>query len=196
MKLYHKLRLQTVQVLWIVACLILLFAGFFVINKPDSVLYTISWELGLCMLASGLINIYVYIKNRFYIHGSGWLLADGLITALLSVFPIIHDVVLPEVIPVFFGIWELTLGVLKFVEAFELYDEGIGGWYRFLGIGAFEMISGVFSLIEPVDQAIGHNHVIAMIFLVQSIGFIFKIFMYKKLSAKTSIIHNHKNDCR
>jgi len=57
------------------------------------------------------------------------------------------------------------------------------------------MISGVFSLIEPVDHAIGHNHVIAMIFFVQSIGFIFKILMYKKLSVKKSI-HNHKKDCR
>lgn len=187
MKLYHRLNLKVVQILWLLCCFSLLFAGFFVINKPDSLLYNISWELGACMMFSGLINIYIYSKNKWYIHGARWLLADGLITVLLSAFPIIHDAVLPQVIPVFFGIWELTLGVLKFIEAIELKDEKIKGWLWFTVIGGFEMISGVLSLIEPLDHAVGHNHVIAVIFFVQSIGFVFKIFMYSRLSEKRTI---------
>ncbi len=189
MKLYHKLRLKTVQILWILACLVLLFAGIFVINKPDSVLYNISWELGLCMLLTGLINIFIYIKNKWYLHGARWLLADGMITVLLSIFPIIHEAVLPQVIPVFFGIWELTLGVLKFIEAIELNDEKIKGWYLFALIGVFEMVSGAVSLIEPLDHAIGHNHVIAVIFFVQSLGVIFKIFMYNRMCENISLHH-------
>lgn len=189
MRLYHKLRLKTVQLLWLLCCLLLLFAGIFVINKPDSVLYNISWELGVCMMFSGLINVFVYAKNKWYIHGARWLLADGLITVLLSIFPIIHNAVLPQVIPVFFGIWELTLGVLKFIEAIELRDEKIKGWIWFTAIGSFEMFSGLLSLIEPIDEAVGHNHVIALIFFVQSIGFIFKIFMYTRLTEKRSIHH-------
>ena len=189
MKIYHKLRLKTVQILWIIAGLVLLFAGFFVINKPDSVLYNISWELGVCMLVAGIINIFIYLRNKWYLHGARWLLADGMITVLISIFPIIHDAVLPEVIPVFFGIWELSLGVLKFIESIELYDEHIKGWYLFSFIGIFEMISGVISLIEPIDHAIGHNHVIAIIFFVQSLGFLFKIFMYNRMSERISIHH-------
>ena len=189
MKIYHKLRLKTVQILWIFAGVVLLFAGLFVINKPDSVLYNISWELGVCMLLAGLINIFIYIKNKWYLHGARWLLADGMITVLLSVFPIIHSAVLPQVIPVFFGIWELSLGVLKFIESIELYDEHIRGWYLFTVIGSFEMISGVFSLIEPIDHAIGHNHVIAIIFFVQSLGFMFKIFMYNRMCENRTIHH-------
>ena len=131
----------------------------------------------------------MYTKNKWFIHGARWLLADGLVTVLLSVFPILHNVVLPQVIPVFFGIWELTLGVLKFIEAIELHDEEIKGWLWFTVIGLFEMVSGLLSLIEPVDEAVGHNHVIAVIFFVQSIGFIFKIFMYTRLTEKTSIHH-------
>lgn len=191
MKLYHRLKLKTVQFLWLIACAALLFAGLFVINKPDSVLETIAWELGLCMLLAGVINIFIYLKNRWYLHGARWLLADGMITVLLSIFPIVHDVVLPQVIPVFFGIWELTLGVMKFIEAVELYDESIKGWHWFVFLGVFEMISGVISLIEPLDHAIGHNHVIAVIFFVQSVGFIFKILMYSRLAESVSI--NHKN---
>lgn len=187
MKLYKKLKFKTVQLLWIFSCVVLMFAGIFVINKPDSVLYNISWELGICMLFVGAINIYVYVKNKWYLHGARWLLADGMITVLLSVFPIIHNVVLPQVIPVFFGIWELTLGVLKFIESVELYDEKISGWHYFLILGVFEMTSGVFSLIEPLDHAIGHNHVIAVIFFVQALGFIFKILMYPRLVEKISI---------
>lgn len=193
MKLYHRLRFKTVQLLWTFAGLVLLFAGIFVINKPDSVLYTISWELGLCMLLAGATNIFIYIKNKWFLHGARWLLADGMITVLLSVFPIIHDAVLPQVIPVFFGIWELTLGVMKFIEAIELYDENINGWYYFIVLGCFEMISGVLSLIEPIDHAVGHNHVIAVIFFVQALGFVFKILMYNRLCEKMSLHHNKEN---
>lgn len=187
MKIFHKLKMNAVQILWLFSCFVLLFAGIFVINKPDSVLYNISWELGLCMLISGLVNIFIYIKNKHRLHGARWLLADGMITVLISIFPIIHDAVLPQVIPVFFGIWELTLGVMKFIESVELYDEKISGWYLFTIIGIFEMISGVISLIEPIDHAIGHNHVIAIIFFVQSLGFIFKISMYDRMCDKDDI---------
>ena len=192
MRLYHRLKLKTVQFLWLIACATLLFAGLFVINKPDSVLETIAWELGLCMLLAGVINIFIYLKNRWYLHGARWLLAAGMITVLLSIFPIVHDVVLPQVIPVFFGIWELTLGVMKFIESVELYDESIKGWHWFVFLGVFEMISGVISLIEPIDHAIGHNHVIAVIFFVQSVGFIFKILMYSRLAESVSINHKSK----
>ena len=187
MKLYHRLHFKAVQILWFFSCVVLVFAGIFVINKPDSLLYNISWELGICMLICGLINIFIYCRNRWFLHGARWLLADGMITVLLSVFPIIHDAVLPQVIPVYFGIWELTLGVLKFIEGIELHDEKIKGWYYFLFLSCFEMISGVISLIEPLDHAIGHNHVIAVIFFVQALGFIFKIFMYPLLVEKRSI---------
>ena len=175
--------------MWLLSFGVLLFAGIFVINEPDSILADISWELGVCMLVTGIINIIVFVRNKWYIHGARWLLADGMITVLLSLFPIAHDAVLPQVIPVFFGIWELTLGVIKFIESIELYDEKIKGWYYFVILGCFEMISGVFSLIEPLDHAIGHNHVIAVIFFVQALGFIFKIFMYTRLVEKRSIHH-------
>lgn len=189
MKLYHKLKIKTVQILWLMSCAVLLFASVFVFVKDDSLLYNISWELGACMMVTGEINIFIYLKNKRYLHGARWLLADGMITVLLSIFPIIHNFVLPQVIPVFFGIWELTLGVLKFIEAIELYEENIKGWYLFVVLGCFEMISGVFSLIESIDHAIGHNHVIALIFFVQAVGFIFKIFMYPRLVEKRSIHH-------
>ena len=107
MKIFHKLKMNTVQILWLFSCFVLLFAGIFVINKPDSVLYNISWELGLCMLISGLVNIFIYIKNKHRLHGARWLLADGMITVLISIFPIIHDAVLPQVIPVFF--WNMGI---------------------------------------------------------------------------------------
>lgn len=190
MKIYHRLKLKYVQVLWLFAGAVLLFAGIYVINKPDTLLYNISWELGVCMLIAGLSNIFIYARNRWYIHGARWLLADGMITVLLSIFPIVHSFVLPQVVPVFFGIWELTLGVLKFIEAIELHDERIKGWLWFTVIGSFEMISGVISLIEPLDHALGHNHVISVIFFVQSLGFAFKIFMYKRLVENVTLRHN------
>ena len=46
----------------------------------------------IAMLFAGCTNLLVYIFNKKEIHGSRWLLADGLTTALLSVFPLFNKI--------------------------------------------------------------------------------------------------------
>ena len=48
-------------------------------------------------------------------------------------------------------------------------------------IGLAELTSGVASMLKPVDEFVGMNHVVAIIFFVQSFGFVFKMFIYHNL---------------
>ena len=184
-------KLNWAQILWIVAAIVLLEAGLHVINIPDGKLLPIVEHLGLSMLFAGCVNILVYFKQKKEIHGSHWLLADGMSTGLLSVFLLFNEMIMPAVIPFFFGIWELFSGVLKFIDALELKDEGVTGWHWFEALGTFELVSGVFSMLKPIDEAVGVNHVIAIIFFVQCAGFIFKVFIYHHL---VEIIKTKKED--
>ncbi len=185
-KYVHDLPIGAVQTCWVAAAVALLLAGFDVINLPDNQLLSVAEHLGIAMLFAGCTNLLVYIFNKKDIHGARWLLADGLTTALLSVFPLFNKMIIPVVIPIFFGIWELFLGVVKFIESTELKEEKIKGWQVFQFIGIFEIISGAASLLKPVDDYVGVNHVIAIIFFVQSIGYVFKMYFYHNLVIKRS----------
>ncbi len=177
-----KRKFTWIQVLWGIASLVLITAGMLVMNVPDGKLLTVVEYLGLSMLFAGGVNLFIYWKKRKEFHGCHWVLAEGMSTALLSVFLLFNEMTFPAVIPFFFGIWELFSGILKFIDSLELKDERVKGWHWFEAIGTFELVSGVMSMIKPIDEAVGMNHVIAIIFFVQAVGFIFKIYIYPHIT--------------
>lgn len=137
--------------------------------------------LGLFMLFVGCLNILIYYRNQKTIHGVHWLLADGMSTASLSLFLLFNQMIQPTMMLSFFGVWELFSGILKVIDAKELKEEGIHGWLWFCGIGSVEVSSGIASLLKPVDDFVGINVVVAVIFFVQSSSYLFKILIYPRL---------------
>lgn len=182
----NKKKKTEVQVCWIIAQFVLIGSGILVICNPGEKLVEISSYLGLSMLLVGSINIYVYHEKKKLLHGSQWLLADGMSTVLLSLFPLFNQMIQPAIIPFFFGIWELFSGILKVIDSIELKEKKIGGWKWFRGIGSVEMLSGVVALLKPIDDFVGMNVVVAVIFFVQSGGFLFKILIYQKLLGRAN----------
>lgn len=153
--------------------------------NPKEKLVTIAVYLGLSMLLVGSVNIVVYCKKNKLLHGSHWLLADGMSTVLLSLFPLFNQMIQPAMVPFFFGVWELFSGILKVIDSSELKEEKIAGWKWFRGVGSIEVLSGVAALLKPVDDFMGMHVVVAMIFFVQSCGFMFKILIYPKIIKET-----------
>lgn len=173
-----------VQICWIIAQLLLIGCGILALCNKGEQLVSISVYLGISMLLVGSINIYVYYKEQKKLHGSHWLLADGMSTVLLSLFPLFNQMIQPSIIPFFFGVWELFSGILKVIDSSELKEERIKGWKWFRGIGCIEILSGVASLLKPIDDFMGMNVVVASIFFVQSCGFMFKILIYPQIVKK------------
>ncbi len=87
----------------------------------------------------------------------------------------------PAIIPFFFGVWELFSGILKVIDSSELKEEKIAGWKWFRNIGSIEILSGVAALLKPIDDFMGMHVVVAIIFFVQSCGFLFKILIYPQI---------------
>ncbi|MBR2471770.1 MAG: DUF308 domain-containing protein [Clostridia bacterium] len=180
--LIHKQhKFSWVQVCWLVAAAVLLLGGVFSLITHDNIVYA-ARPLGMAMLAAGLINLFICIKKSHEIHGSRWLIADGICAVLLSIFPLFNQMSTPVLIPFFFGMWEFFSGVLKVMDGVELKEEHMHPWQAISFIGWVELVSGTASLIKPLDDLVGINKVIAVIFLVQSVGFIFKAILYKYLT--------------
>ena len=174
-------KITWVQVCWAIAQVVLIISGILALHNPGDKLVSISGYLGLAMLIAGGINVVVFVKKKKILHGSQWLLADGMSAILLSIFPLFNQMILPAVIPFFFGVWELFSGVLKVIDASELREERIDGWKWFRYIGCIEIVSGVAALLKPIEDFVGMNVVVAIIFFVQSCGFFFKILIYPRL---------------
>lgn len=170
-----------IQICWIVVSVMLFGAGVFAHRGHGLNLVELSEPLGVVMLATGALNIVVCLAKSHVIHGARWLVADGVSAFLLSFFPLFNEMIMPFMIPLFFGMWELFSGLVKFMDSMELKEERISCWAGFAFIGAIELISGTLSLIKPIDDMVGINEVIAIIFFVQSVGFALKAAMYRHL---------------
>lgn len=169
------------QTLWTAGGLLLFGGGLLALNSQSENLVDIAGFLGFVMMSAGAFNVIIYCHKGKQIHGSQWLLADGLSTMLLALFPLINDMIQPVMIPFFFGAWELFSGVLKVIDSRELKKERIKCWQGFSLIGFIELLSGTASMVKTVDDLVGVNVVVAVILFVQSCGFIIKTFMYNDL---------------
>lgn len=181
-----KTPFSLTQVLWTAAGLFLFVGGLLALSSRSDNLIDIAGILGFIMLIAGTFNIIVYCHKGKQIHSSHWLFSDGLATVLLSLFPLFNQMILPVMIPFFFGVWELFSGVLKVIDSRELKKERIKCWQVFSLIGFIELLSGASSMVKPVDDLVGKNIVIAIILFVQGCGFILKSFMYRDLIARDS----------
>lgn len=185
-----KQRFTWVQGFWAAAGLVLFGSAILTLSKWQSDLVSISTPLGLSMLISGGINIFIYKRKNKTIHGSHWLLADGMSTALLSLFLLFNQMIYSALIPFFFGFWELFTGILKVIDGKELRLEKTKGWYWFTGIGAIEIISGIAALLKPVDDFVGMHGIVAIVLIIQSCGYLFKILIYPDLVMNTKEKNN------
>lgn len=133
------------------------------------------------MLITDEINILIYKRKQKTIHGSHWLLADGMSTTLLSVFLLFNQMIYSALIPFFCGVWELFSGILKVIDSKELREEQTRGWHRFSAVGTVEILSGIVALLKPVDDFVGMHGVVAIVLIIQSCGYQFKILIYPHL---------------
>ncbi|MBQ4629501.1 MAG: DUF308 domain-containing protein [Clostridia bacterium] len=179
-----KLKWTLVQTAWSLGGISLLAGAVMAMMTPNEELVSIANRLGYLMLFAGIINIFVYMQNKNPLMGAHWIIADGLSTAFLALFPLINGVSHSVLIPFFFGVWELFSGVIKIVECIELQDYKIKGWQWFAAIGSVELFSGISSMIKPVDDLIGIHVVVAIIMIIQSLGFVFKIVVFRHLMHK------------
>ncbi len=170
-----------VPVCWFIIGVVLAGAGVFAYFSSNRDIVHFSRGLGLAMLVAGGLNLFVCHIKSHIIHGVHWLEVDALTAILLSIFPLFNDLIFPAVIPFFFGVWELVSGILKLADTAELKRSHIRCWKGFAVISAIELLSGTASLLKPIEIVVGFNHVIGIIFFVQSFGFILKSVMYKEL---------------
>ena len=161
------------KTLWLISGILLIFAGVLAIVAPSSVLLSLTIVFGLAMLIAGAISVVIYVLCCRRLYGAGWLLAEGILTALLGVFVLCDQVATQSVIPYIFGLWTVFSGITRTVDSLELKRFGVKGWHWLTLVGVACILLGFVSFIRPVIAVNIIGVMMGVVFLVQGAAALF-----------------------
>lgn len=164
------MRTKTVRILNIVAGILLIAAGIYCLCNEDVAVLSAGLMLGIFMLAAGIAEIVVFAGTSGVLIGSGWLLLDGVLTVIMSLFLLFNQWFTLLSLPFIFTVWLMFSGISRFVSAFDLRALGVRGWGWVLAVGILLMVAGFICMMDPWVSAAAVGVTVGMVFLLEGIS--------------------------
>jgi len=164
------MRTKTVRILNIVAGILLIAAGIYCLCNEDVAVLSAGLMLGIFMLAAGIAEIVVFAGTSGVLIGSGWLLLDGVLTVIMSLFLLFNQWFTLLSLPFIFTVWLMFSGISRFVSAFDLHALGVRGWGWVLAVGILLMVAGFICMMDPWVSAAAVGVTVGMVFLLEGIS--------------------------
>ncbi len=161
---------KTMKVLNIIAGVLLIAAGVYCLCNQDIAALTAGLMVGIFMLVSGVIEIVVFAATSGVLFGSGWLLLDGILTVILSLFLLFNQWFTMMSLPLLFTVWLLFSGISRFVSAFDLRAFGVRGWGWVLAIGILLILVGFLCMMDPWVSVAAIGLTVGLVFLLEGIS--------------------------
>ena len=161
---------KTVRILNIVAGILLIAAGVYCLCNEDVAVLSAGLMLGIFMLAAGIAEIVVFAGTSGVLIGSGWLLLDGVLTVIMSLFLLFNLWFTLLSLPFIFTVWLMFSGISRFVSAFDLHALGVRGWGWVLAVGILLMVAGFICMMDPWVSAAAVGVTVGMVFLLEGIS--------------------------
>ena len=164
------MRTKTVRILNIVAGILLIAAGIYCLCNEDVAVLSAGLMLGIFMLAAGIAEIVVFAGTSGVLIGSGWLLLDGVLTVIMSLFLLFNQWFTLLSLPFLFTVWLMFSGISRFVSAFDLHALGVRGWGWVLAVGILLMVAGFLCMMDPWVSAAAVGVTVGLVFLLEGIS--------------------------
>lgn len=161
---------KTMKILNIVAGGLLVAAGIYCLCNQDIAVISAGVLLGAFMLAAGVAEIVVFSGAGRLLIGSGWLLLDGVLTVLMSLFLLFNQWFTLLSLPLLFTLWLLFSGVSRFVSAFDLRALGVRGWGWVLAVGIALMVFGFVCLMDPWVSVAAMGVTVGLVFILEGVS--------------------------
>ena len=153
------------KVLTVLAAILLLAVGIMMLSLPARGWAALTWLFALLVFTSGVLSIIVYCIGPKKESGSGFILAWGIINAILGLLLLSNLVMTAFVMTTLFAIWLIISAVQWISFSFVCKKEGIGAWWLFLILGIIVALLGIGAIFYPATSA-------GIITLLFGIGFI------------------------
>lgn len=164
------MRTKRMRLLNIVAGVLLIAAGIYCLCNQDIAVMSAGFLLGLFMLLSGIAEIVVFARTSKVLIGSGWLLLEGMLTVIMSLFLLFNRWFTMLSLPLLFTLWLLFSGISRFVSAFDLRALGVRAWGWILAVGIILTIAGFVCMMDPWLSVAAIGVTIGIVFLLEGIS--------------------------
>ena len=164
------MRTKTVRILNIVAGILLIAAGIYCLCNEDVAVLSAGLMLGIFMLAAGIAEIVVFAGTSGVLIGSGWLLLDGVLTVIMSLFLLFNQWFTLLSLPFIFTVWLMFSGISRFVSAFDLHALGVRSGGGVLAVGILLMVAGFICMMDPWVSAAAVGVTVGLVFLLEGIS--------------------------
>ena len=161
---------KSVRVLNIAAGVLLIAAGVYCLCNQDIAVLSAGLLLGLFMLVSGVIEIAVFAGTSGVLIGSGWLLLDGVLTVIMSLFLLFNQWFTMLSLPFLFTIWLLFSGISRFVSAFDLRALGVRAWGWVLAIGILLIVGGFVCMMDQWVSFVAIGVTVGLVFILEGVS--------------------------
>ena len=161
---------KSVRVLNIAAGVLLIAAGVYCLCNQDIAVLSAGLLLGLFVLVSGVIEIAVFAGTSGVLIGSGWLLLDGVLTVIMSLFLLFNQWFTLLSLPFLFTIWLLFSGISRFVSAFDLRALGVRAWGWVLAIGILLIVGGFVCMMDPWVSVVAIGVTVGLVFILEGVS--------------------------
>ncbi len=160
-------KISWVQILFLL-CIALLAACDFVVLSSGNI-----EKIGIPLFIVGAVTIFIAAIKKSSLKGRLWLLSDGAVTTVLSVLLLSR-----KTSPLYFAMWEMSLGAFKIGEAFRLKIELSDNSRGFLYIGIAEIVSGIGFLTRSADHPTELAIAIVITFSIQMSAYVLRYYLY------------------
>lgn len=165
-----KMSTKTMRVLSIIAGVLLIAAGVYCMCNQDVAVMSAGILLGVFMLCAGIVEIVVFAGTSGLLIGSGWLLLDGVLTVIMSLFLLFNQWFTMMSLPFLFTVWLLFSGISRFVSAFDLRALGVRAWGWVLALGIILLVVGFVCMMDPWVGVAAIGVTVGLVFILEGIS--------------------------
>ena len=158
------------RILNVAAGVLLIAAGIYCLCNQDVALLSAGLLLGIFLLLSGVAEIVVFAGVSGVLIGSGWLLLDGVLTVIMSLFLLFNQWFTLLSLPFIFTVWLMFSGISRFVSAFDLRACGVRGWGWILAVGVILIAAGFVCMMDPWVSVAAIGVTVGLVFLLEGVS--------------------------
>ena len=161
---------KSFRILNVAAGALLIAAGIYCLCNQDVALLSAGLLLGIFLLLSGVAEIVVFAAASGVMLGSGWLLLDGVLTVIMSLFLLFNQWFTMLSLPFLFTLWLLFSGISRFVGALDLRALGVRSWGWILALSILLMAAGFVCMMDPWVSVAAVGVTVGIVFLLEGVS--------------------------
>jgi uncharacterized membrane protein HdeD (DUF308 family) len=161
---------KSLRTLNVAAGVLLIAAGIYCLCNQDVAVLSAGLLLGVFLLLAGIAEIVVFASASGEILGSGWLLLDGVLTVIMSLFLLFNQWFTLLSLPFLFTMWLLFSGVSQCVSSFDLRALGVRAWGWILALGILLAVGGFICLMDPWVSVAAMGITVGIVFVLEGVS--------------------------